>query len=76
MKKEKPTIIYFRGRRPKGWILAHNPVRHDVDTQHGDRGFRAFYVPPNPEKWVVCPCGWRPHLGVHYAGKSRVTANA
>ena len=61
----KRTIIYG-GRRPPGWVLAHNCVRRTVKTKHGENGFRRFWVPP-AEKWKVCRCGWRPDLGVHHA---------
>ena len=49
-------IIYrpFRGGAdeppPDGWILAHNLV-----SPKAARGFRAFWVPRDPKKWVVVP---------------------
>jgi hypothetical protein len=64
---KKPSLIYG-GRRPKGFLLAHNSVAHDKDTPHGECGFRRFWIPPQwvaGNGWVKCPCGWR---GVeHYA---------
>jgi hypothetical protein len=51
-------------RRPAGWILAHNHVAHTTRHRSGTRGFRVFWAEPND--WVVCDCGWRPELGVHY----------
>ena len=44
-----------------GWILAHNNV-----SPNALRGFRAFWVPRDRKKWVVCRCGWQPELGEHY----------
>jgi hypothetical protein len=29
------------------------------------RGFRAWEDDPAPQ-YVVCDCGWRPELGIHY----------
>jgi hypothetical protein len=58
--------IRYRGKRPAGWLLAHNHVSHDVDTRHGEGGFRQFWVAPS-ERWRLCQCGWRPDLGPHYA---------
>ena len=49
------------GEPPVGWILAHNNV-----SPNAVRGFRAFWVPRDRKKWVVCPCGWQPELGEHY----------
>jgi hypothetical protein len=62
-------IVYWGGRRPRGWVFAHNRVSHSVSTPQGARGFRAFYVPPSSD-WVKCTCGWRPDLGVHYRHKN------
>ena len=49
-----------------GWLLAHNSVRPTVDTRGGVKGFRRFWVAPDP-KWKLCECGWRPELGAHYS---------
>jgi len=62
----KPTTYRpFRGGAdeppPDGWILAHNLV-----SPEAARGFRAFWVPRDPKKWVVCLCGWQPEMGKHY----------
>jgi hypothetical protein len=27
---------------------------------------------PGSEEWEVCPCGWRPELGKHYAPADHV----
>ncbi len=48
---------------PSGKIVVHNFVRPTVRL--GMRGFRAWLAEPSPE-YVVCPCGWAPHLSVHY----------
>ena len=58
--------IRYSGKRPAGWLLAHNHVSHDVDTRHGEGGFHRFWVMPS-ERWRLCQCGWRPDLGPHYA---------
>ncbi len=69
-----------RGLRPSGRILAHNHVRRVVNMPHGVNGFRRWYDwPPGAGKkskylaeggdgpdYVICKCGWRPDLGVHY----------
>jgi hypothetical protein len=52
---------------PKGFILCHNDVRHTSTTQNGIRGFRRFWADPTSGHWIVCECGWRPDLGIHYA---------
>ena len=52
----KPVEIIYGGKRPLGWVLAHNNVRADVNTKHGERGFRRFWVQPG-EKWKPCSCG-------------------
>ena len=41
-------------------------------------GFRWFTLcapagwDPASEEWEVCPCGWRPELGTHYAKAGHV----
>src|SRR5262249_4020793 len=60
-------------RRRKGEILCHNHVLHTAATVNGVHGFHWFTVSapagwdPASEEWEVCPCGWRPELGKHYA---------
>ena len=67
-KKAKPGDIAGYKRRPrKGEILCHNTVVHTRDMESGLNGFRYFVVRTPAEGWEVCPCGWRPDLGVHYA---------
>ena len=66
--KHKPGDIVAGRRRPrKGEILCHNHITHTADTRHGERGFRWFSALPKATDWKVCPCGWRPDLGTHYA---------
>jgi hypothetical protein len=64
----------YGGRKPKSYRLAHNHVMHTNNTQHGDRGFRRFWIPPQwiaDGSWAKCPCGW--HNGdTHYAWKEHV----
>jgi hypothetical protein len=57
--QRKPGDIVAGRRRPrKGEILCHNHVRYN--------GFRWFSCKAGGD-WKVCPCGWRPELGTHYA---------
>ncbi len=65
--KKKSRIVSYASRRPEGWVLAHNHVLRAVNTRHGERGFRRFWVVPDQEGWAACECGWRPDLGRHYA---------
>jgi hypothetical protein len=60
--------VYWRGRHPKDYLLAHNPVR-PVDTKqpHGVRGCDVEPEWRNRKAWRVCKCGWRPDLGTHHS---------
>jgi hypothetical protein len=58
-------------RRPKGWVLAHNHIRHGKNTTNGVNGFRYFWC-ADRTGWSVCRCGWRPDWGVHYSKVPRV----
>lgn len=49
---------------PVGMIVWHNHVQPTRSL--GSRGFRAWVDEPDPEKFVVCDCGWAPELGTHY----------
>jgi hypothetical protein len=66
----EPRGLIYGGRRPEGYLLAHNHVRPRTTGQaSGLYGFRRFWVPPEyieEGKWVECDCGWRPYLGIHY----------
>jgi hypothetical protein len=64
-KKHKPGDIVAARRLPRNEheILCHNHVLFN--------GFRWFTARRGGE-WRVCPCGWRPELGVHYAQASFV----
>lgn len=80
-----------KGIRPSGLIMAHNHVRRNVNSPHGANGFRRWYDwPPGSEKksryfgkigdgrlpnYVICKCGWRPDLGVHYRIKGMGSPN-
>jgi hypothetical protein len=67
-----------KGIRPSGLIMAHNHVRRFVNSPHGANGFRHWFDWPLGSKkksrhfdhelpdYVICNCGWRPDLGVHY----------
>jgi hypothetical protein len=71
-------IVAHNRRRRKGEILCHNHVLHTAATANGVHGFHWFTVcapagwDPAREEWEVCPCGWRPELGKHYAKAGHV----
>jgi hypothetical protein len=46
-----------------GRVLVHNRVR--PARRSGMRGFRCWEDDPAPQ-YIVCDCGWRPELGIHY----------
>jgi ABC transporter substrate binding protein len=54
-------------KRPKGWLLAHNHIRHGKNTRNGVDGFRYFWIASHEGSWKLCHCGWRPDLGPHYS---------
>ena len=66
------TIWHQGSPRPAGMILAHNHVRHSPRTQNGVNGFHAWFTGHPSKDFVVCPCGWRPELGEHYAWREHV----
>jgi hypothetical protein len=55
---ELPAVI------PAGKVLVHNRVQ--PETEIGRNGFRAWLSYPDPEKYIVCTCGWASNLGVHW----------
>jgi hypothetical protein len=59
-------VAYHRRPRHKGEILCHNHVIHTSWMVHGVNGFRWFTCRAGGD-WMLCPCGWRPDLGRHYA---------
>jgi hypothetical protein len=75
------------GERPSGKVLVHNHIRRYVDMPRGLNGFRYWYdfrhdpqhfksvAPDAPPKYIICKCGWRPDLGVHYRIKGMGSAN-
>ena len=64
-------MVYWRGKHPHDWRLAHNPVQAvHIEQRHGDNGFRVFWLPPTNKDFVKCACGWRPNLGTHYRQKA------
>jgi hypothetical protein len=76
--KRKPRepgdiLRYLRNVRtpPKlkpGEILCHNHVAHLAGACGGINGFRYFVCDASPgHGWELCPCGWMPHFGKHYA---------
>lgn len=51
-----------------GEILCHNHVAHLAGTGPGSNGFRYFVCDGRPgHDWKLCPRGWRPDFGKHYA---------
>src|SRR5207247_11389849 len=77
--KPKPGhIVAHNRRRRKGEILCHNHVLYTAATADAVHGFHWFTVwapagwDPGREEWQVCPCGWRPELGTHYAKAGHV----
>jgi hypothetical protein len=73
MTRKKELNAIYGGKRPKGYLLAHNHVMHTNATRHGTRGFRRFWIPPQwvGDNWEECPCGW--HNGdTHYARKDHI----
>jgi hypothetical protein len=65
----KMSYIGQGRRRPKGWLLAHNHIRHAKNTRNGANGFRYFWIASREGGWKLCRCGWRPDLGPHYSKK-------
>jgi hypothetical protein len=45
---------------PTGRVLAHNPVRHTINTLCGANGFRSWTWPieNKPDHFVPCDCGY------------------
>jgi hypothetical protein len=73
VERQPGDIVAYHRRPRKGEILAHNRVVHGSASPHGENGFRWFVVDGRPgHGWKLCPCGWRPDLGVHYAEAENV----
>ena len=67
------TNIRTPPRLKPGEILCHNHVAHLASTSHGINGFRYFVCDGRPgHGWKLCPCGWRPDFGKHYARPDHV----
>jgi hypothetical protein len=53
---------------PEGRVLAHSHVRHTVDQENGERGFRCWTWPKDkvPSNFKLCKCGWSglPHYRI------------
>jgi len=65
--------IHTPPRLKAGEILCHNHVRHLAWTISGVNGFRYFICDGSPgHGWELCPCGWRPDFGEHYAAPDHV----
>jgi hypothetical protein len=54
--KSSATITSSTPRRPLNGVAASTAAGWD----------------PGSEEWKVCPCGWRPELGKHYAKAEHV----
>jgi hypothetical protein len=50
---------------PPGQILVHNQGKSTRRTFQSTHGFRAWWAEPGAE-FILCDCGSRPDLGVHY----------
>jgi len=50
---------------PPKKVLVHNIARHDANTAPGTEDFRAWFDVPH-HSYLMCSCGWAPHLGTHY----------
>jgi hypothetical protein len=51
-----------------GEILCHNQVAHLAGSGPGINGFRYFICDGGRgHGWKLCPCGWQPGFGKHYA---------
>jgi hypothetical protein len=60
-------------RLKPGEILCHNHVAHLADTPSGINGFRYFVCDGSRgHGWKLCPCGWCPGFGKHYAAPDHV----
>ena len=60
-------------RLKAGEILCHNHILHLTRTRSGVNGFRYFVCDGRPgHSWKLCPCGWRPNFGEHYAAPNHV----
>jgi hypothetical protein len=64
----KPSQTYI-SRIPKmvkkgHFHLCHNYIRHEIETQPNENGFRAWWTNELPDGFVVCHCGWSglPHF--------------
>ena len=69
------TLYIGQGRRrPKGWLVAHNHIRHGKNTRNGVNGFRYFWIASREGGWKLCGCGWRPDLGQHYSKNPKARA--
>jgi hypothetical protein len=56
---------------PAGQVVVHNHVRPVgfPDVKSGQDGFRFWRQDLEPERLVVCDCGWAPQLEHHYRVK-------
>jgi len=71
MRQQAKSEEYGRSPR-KGEVVCHNHVMHKARTLNGINGFRWWSIATPPPHFDVCPCGWRPELGVHYAAADHV----
>ncbi len=55
-----------------GRIVVHNHVRPEgfPNVPLGWQGFRAWTDVPKPKTYLVCRCGWAPHLSRHFRVKA------
>ncbi len=53
---------------PKGRVLVHNHIAHTKDMPSGVKGFRFWTQKAEPERLVLCKCGWQGLTHYHVNG--------
>jgi len=75
LNQELAEMLERYDRKPReGEIVCHNHVEHTRRMAGNRNGFRYWCADKPPAGWKVCPCGWKPELGVHYANPRYVAA--
>lgn len=81
--KEYTSIVDDKGdieytsifpKAPRRIVLHHNRVRHRARSTSGWNGFRFWYSSKPLKGFTICPCGWAPKAGKHYAWAEYVKA--
>jgi hypothetical protein len=73
--KKRPRELEFRychqtprNQPPEGRVLVHNQIAHTKDMPLGLNGFRAWTQKPQPQRLVLCRCGWQGLKHYHIKG--------